>query len=222
MVLGRDRPGDRFLLYRLDRGWTAACAAPASRLGAPVLGPNGALGGGSTNLDAWTGQRGAGRAADLRVEPSVDLRRLHAPGPRAGVRAIRREEGARPHSDLRAGHAGRGARVHRSGGPAQREPHHAPGRGAHEAGAGVAGPVSGGHTVPIVPVAVDGGCQISRRGRIRSGAIHLALSRPLPTEGKTDRDRDAVLARVRAEIGEMLEAGRRGPAPESDPTAGPV
>jgi 1-acyl-sn-glycerol-3-phosphate acyltransferase len=76
--------------------------------------------------------------------------------------------------------------------------------------------------VPIVPVAVDGGCQISRRGRIRSGAIHLALSRPLPTEGKTDRDRDAVLARVRAEIGEMLEAGRRGPAPESDPTAGPV
>ncbi len=67
--------------------------------------------------------------------------------------------------------------------------------------------------VPIVPLAVDGGYEVSTRGRIHSGHMHLALAPPIPTAGKTPEDRDAVLLDVRAEIEGLLEAGR---APASD------
>jgi len=76
--------------------------------------------------------------------------------------------------------------------------------------------------VPIVPVSVDGGHRISRRGRVRSGTILLSLAAPLPTAGKTAENRDEVLAAVRREIEAMLEAGRAGPASTGDLTGGPA
>jgi len=66
--------------------------------------------------------------------------------------------------------------------------------------------------VPIVPVAVDGGWQVSDRGRIRGAEMRVALAEPLPTEGKSADDRDAVLGAVRAEIGAMLEEAGNRPA----------
>lgn len=76
--------------------------------------------------------------------------------------------------------------------------------------------------LPIVPVAVDGGCRISRKGLIHPGTIRLAVSRPLPTKGMTTKDRDAVLSRVRADIGRLLEAGRPGPASSEGSTGDPA
>lgn len=68
--------------------------------------------------------------------------------------------------------------------------------------------------VPIVPLAVDGGYRVSRRGRIHAAEIRVALAEPLPTEGKSLEDRDAVLGAVRAEIGAMLgEAGTEPASP---------
>ncbi len=62
--------------------------------------------------------------------------------------------------------------------------------------------------VPIVPLAVGGGYRVSTRGQIRSGWIEVSLGEPLPTEGKTAEDRDAVLSAVRREISALLEAGK--------------
>ena len=67
--------------------------------------------------------------------------------------------------------------------------------------------------VPIVPLAVDGGYEVSTRGRIHSGHMRLALATPIPTAGKTPEDRDSVMMDVREEIEGLLEAGR---APASD------
>lgn len=61
--------------------------------------------------------------------------------------------------------------------------------------------------VPILPVALDGGCRIARRGRIRAGTMRLTVSGPIRTEGLTTEDRDVVLTRVRERIERMLEAG---------------
>lgn len=76
--------------------------------------------------------------------------------------------------------------------------------------------------VDILPVAVDGGYMIARRGRIRSGGMRLSVGDPVPTEGLTTDARDEVLAAVRGRISSMLEAGRSGPAPGLETTGGPA
>ncbi|MDP2471640.1 MAG: lysophospholipid acyltransferase family protein [Candidatus Palauibacterales bacterium] len=75
--------------------------------------------------------------------------------------------------------------------------------------------------VPIVPVAVDGGHRVARRGRIRAGTMRLALTKPLPTEGRTAEERDEVMSVVRGSISAMLEAGRE-PASSGGATGGPA
>lgn len=71
--------------------------------------------------------------------------------------------------------------------------------------------------VPILPVAVDGGWRIVRKGRIAPGRMWLTVARAMPTEGLTSEDRDTVLADVRGTIRTLLEAGRSGLA--SSPTS---
>jgi 1-acyl-sn-glycerol-3-phosphate acyltransferase len=66
---------------------------------------------------------------------------------------------------------------------------------------------------PIVPIALDGGYRVARRGWIRASDMTLSIAPPIPTEGKCVRDRDEVLRAVRAEIEDMLEGARRSPAP---------
>jgi 1-acyl-sn-glycerol-3-phosphate acyltransferase len=76
--------------------------------------------------------------------------------------------------------------------------------------------------VPIVPVAVEGGYRVSSKGRIRATRMSLSLADPLPTAGKTARDRDVVLATVQAGIGAMLEEAGRAPAPSNESTDCPA
>jgi 1-acyl-sn-glycerol-3-phosphate acyltransferase len=63
--------------------------------------------------------------------------------------------------------------------------------------------------LPLVPVAVDGGWRLSRGGRLRPGRVRIRIGPPIPTEGRTVEDRDAVLRAVRAEVERLLAEGRR-------------
>lgn len=74
--------------------------------------------------------------------------------------------------------------------------------------------------VEILPIAVDGGYRVARRGRIRAGEMRLCVGAPLPTEGLGSDARDEVLTIVRSRIAAMLEAGRSGPASAVGPTGG--
>ena len=76
--------------------------------------------------------------------------------------------------------------------------------------------------VPILPVAVDGGCGIARRGRISAGNMTVSVAHSLPTEGLTSEDRDAVLHSVRRTIEKLLEASRTTAASNGAATAGPA
>jgi 1-acyl-sn-glycerol-3-phosphate acyltransferase len=73
---------------------------------------------------------------------------------------------------------------------------------------------------PIVPVAVDGGNRILRRGtlQVRPGRIQLRFCRKIATADLTARDRDPVVSHVRGEITSMLSEIRTAPRA----TAGPV
>lgn len=87
---------------------------------------------------------------------------------------------------------------------------------------------------PIVPVAVEGGNRIMRRGspRVRPGKIDLQFGRRIATSGLSSQDRDKVVEHVRREITSMLSGmrsearpGGEGPArdvdrPEPTATAG--
>jgi 1-acyl-sn-glycerol-3-phosphate acyltransferase len=60
--------------------------------------------------------------------------------------------------------------------------------------------------VPIVPVAVRGGRDAMRKGSafVRPVNVSVRVGPPIPTEGLTLADRDALIARVRTEIERML------------------
>lgn len=79
--------------------------------------------------------------------------------------------------------------------------------------------------VPIVPCAVRGAHRVLPRGSAfpRPGRIHVVVGAPIPTAGLGDRDREALVARVREEISTLLTepelstshapASDRAPAP---------
>jgi 1-acyl-sn-glycerol-3-phosphate acyltransferase len=63
--------------------------------------------------------------------------------------------------------------------------------------------------VPIVPVAVSGGRDSMRKGSpiVRPAKVTVRIGEPIPTAGLTVSDKDALIARVRAEVQKLLDAG---------------
>ena len=67
------------------------------------------------------------------------------------------------------------------------------------------------HTgVPIVPFGVAGSRRVMPRDRwrVRKGPIIVRFGEPIPTEGLTTDDRDALIARVRDEVRRLRDEGR--------------
>ncbi len=64
--------------------------------------------------------------------------------------------------------------------------------------------------VPILPVAVAGSFDLLPKGatRARPGPVVVAVGAPIPTEGRTYDDRDAVLAEAEAAIRALYEEAR--------------
>jgi 1-acyl-sn-glycerol-3-phosphate acyltransferase len=62
---------------------------------------------------------------------------------------------------------------------------------------------------PIIPVAVQGGRTAMRKGSavVRPVKVSVRIGKPIPTAGLTIDDRDALIDRVRAAIGELLKEG---------------
>jgi len=62
---------------------------------------------------------------------------------------------------------------------------------------------------PVVPVAVQGGRDAMRKGSavVRPVRITVRIGKPVPTSGLTLDDRDALIARVRAEVQNLLDEG---------------
>jgi len=60
--------------------------------------------------------------------------------------------------------------------------------------------------VDIVPVAIKGSREIMPRGAtlIRAGRVTVEVGEPIPTAGLTNGDRDALIAKVRGRVAEML------------------
>ncbi len=72
--------------------------------------------------------------------------------------------------------------------------------------------------VPIVPVAIEGSLQTLPRGWIwlRRHDIRVKVGQPIETKGLTNKDRDALLRRVRDTIIQLhREIGGQGGVPES-------
>jgi 1-acyl-sn-glycerol-3-phosphate acyltransferase len=63
--------------------------------------------------------------------------------------------------------------------------------------------------VPIVPVAISGGRAAMRKGSpiVRPVRVSVRIGRPIPTAGLSIEDRDALIARVRAEVQSLLAQG---------------
>ena len=63
--------------------------------------------------------------------------------------------------------------------------------------------------VPIVPVAIHGGRAAMRKGSafVRPVTVTVRIGAPIPTEGMTLADRDALIRQVRAEIQRLLQDG---------------
>jgi 1-acyl-sn-glycerol-3-phosphate acyltransferase len=63
-----------------------------------------------------------------------------------------------------------------------------------------------GSQAPVVPVVIHGTIEVNPRGQFRanSGTVHVHLLDPIPTEGLTYDDRDALAQRVRAAMAECL------------------
>jgi 1-acyl-sn-glycerol-3-phosphate acyltransferase len=61
--------------------------------------------------------------------------------------------------------------------------------------------------VPIVPVAVRGGRDAMRKGSafVQPVTVTVRIGTPVPTAGLTMADRDALIARVKADIQALLE-----------------
>jgi 1-acyl-sn-glycerol-3-phosphate acyltransferase len=68
--------------------------------------------------------------------------------------------------------------------------------------------------VDIVPVAIKGSREIMPRGAalIRAGTVTVEVGEPIPTAGLTNGDRDALIAKVRGRVAEML--GEPSAAPQ--------
>jgi 1-acyl-sn-glycerol-3-phosphate acyltransferase len=64
-------------------------------------------------------------------------------------------------------------------------------------------------SVPIVPVAVQGGRAAMRKGSAIVRPVHVSvrIGEPIPTAGLTLADRDALIERVRARIRVLLDEG---------------
>jgi len=62
---------------------------------------------------------------------------------------------------------------------------------------------------PIVPVAISGGRAAMRKGSawVRPVRVSVRIGEPIATEGLTMADRDALIGRVRARVGELLAQG---------------
>jgi 1-acyl-sn-glycerol-3-phosphate acyltransferase len=62
---------------------------------------------------------------------------------------------------------------------------------------------------PIVPVAVQGGRAAMRKGSaiVRPVRVSVRIGAPIPTAGLTTNDRDALIARVRDAIENLLRQG---------------
>ena len=62
---------------------------------------------------------------------------------------------------------------------------------------------------PIVPVAIQGGRAAMRRGSriIRPVTISIRVGEPIPTAGLDLKQRDALIARVRERISELIALG---------------
>ena len=74
--------------------------------------------------------------------------------------------------------------------------------------------------VPIVPVAIRGGRAAMQKGSpiVRPVDVTVLVGAPIPTAGLTLADRDALIARVRAAVAELLEqipGDREGPRPKA-------
>ena len=63
--------------------------------------------------------------------------------------------------------------------------------------------------VPVVPVAVRGGRDAMRKGSAIVRPVHVSvrIGKPVPTSGLTLADRDQLIARVRAEVQNLLDKG---------------
>jgi 1-acyl-sn-glycerol-3-phosphate acyltransferase len=63
--------------------------------------------------------------------------------------------------------------------------------------------------VPIVPVAISGGRASMRKGSaiVRPVRVSVRIGQPIPTAELTLDDRDALIARVRAEVERLLQEG---------------
>ncbi|HEY7185123.1 MAG TPA: lysophospholipid acyltransferase family protein [Vicinamibacterales bacterium] len=63
--------------------------------------------------------------------------------------------------------------------------------------------------VPIVPVAVSGGRDSMRKGSaiVHPAKVTVRVGEPIPTAGLTVSDKDDLIARVRAEVQKLLDAG---------------
>lgn len=64
-----------------------------------------------------------------------------------------------------------------------------------------------GAGAPIVPVVTHGTIEVNRRGTFtaRSGTVHVHQLEPIPTEGLSYDDRDALARQVQARMSELLE-----------------
>ncbi len=75
--------------------------------------------------------------------------------------------------------------------------------------------------VPVVPIALHGtrACMPRSSLLLRPGHVHVTFGEPVPTTGLTDADRHALLERVRAAIGKMLDptAALAPPPPSGTP-----
>ena len=60
---------------------------------------------------------------------------------------------------------------------------------------------------PVVPVAIRGGRAAMQKGSpiVRPVDVTVLVGAPIPTAGLTLADRDALIARVRAEVARLLE-----------------
>ena len=66
-----------------------------------------------------------------------------------------------------------------------------------------------GAQVPIVPVAISGGRAAMRKGSpiVRPVHVSVRIGKPIPTNGLTLDDRDALIQRVRSEVQTLLAEG---------------
>jgi 1-acyl-sn-glycerol-3-phosphate acyltransferase len=62
--------------------------------------------------------------------------------------------------------------------------------------------------LPIVPIALDGGWRLSKGRGIQPGEVRIRIGDPIPTEGRTVKERDLVLDEVRRSVAELLRSGR--------------